>query len=150
MIFLPPVPAPLAPPWQWPLAPPAGIVRPFAPPAAPWLPGHRGVDLSAGPGLPVYAPAAGRLAFGRDLAGRGVVVLVHGSLRTTYEPVLPALPAGAQVLPGTRIGTVQDVRSHCAPAACLHWGLRRGGVYLDPLFLLAPPRVRLLPHWPVS
>jgi hypothetical protein len=33
----------------------------------------------------------------------------------------------------------------CPVAACLHWGLRRGEVYLDPLSLLAPPEVRLLP-----
>jgi hypothetical protein len=29
--------------------------------------------------------------------------------------------------------------------ACLHWGLRRGETYLDPMTLLSPPRVRLLP-----
>jgi hypothetical protein len=32
----------------------------------------------------------------------------------------------------------------CPAAACLHWGLRRGEVYLDPMLLLGF-RVRLLP-----
>jgi len=30
-------------------------------------------------------------------------------------------------------------------AACLHWGLLQGDVYLDPLALLGLGRVRLLP-----
>ncbi|WP_106398040.1 murein hydrolase activator EnvC family protein [Actinocorallia populi] len=137
-------------PWRWPLPPPVRVVRPFAPPAAPWLPGHRGVDLAARPGQAVRAPAPGRVAFARDLAGRGVITLTHGPLRTTYEPVLPAVSPGTAVTTGTVIGTVQAARSHCRPAACLHWGLRRSDTYLDPLALLSPPEIRLLPRWPPS
>ncbi|GAA0955260.1 M23 family metallopeptidase [Actinocorallia libanotica] len=150
----PPSALPAAPPlpWRWPLPPPARVVRLFAPPSAPWLPGHRGVDLAARPGLPVRAPAPGRVAFARDLAGRGVITLTHGPLRTTYEPVLPAVPSGATVTTGTVIGTVigtvQPAPSHCHPETCLHWGLRRADAYLDPLSLLAPPKIRLLPRWP--
>jgi hypothetical protein len=33
----------------------------------------------------------------------------------------------------------------CPVAACLHWGLRRGADYLDPLALLGLGPVRLLP-----
>ena len=33
-------------------------------------------------------------------------------------------------------------------SACLHWGLRRGAIYLDPLALLGLGRVRLLPLRP--
>jgi len=148
MISLPAPPVPPL-PWDAPLPPPVRVVRPFAPPAAPWLPGHRGVDLAARPGLPVRAPAAGRVVFARDLAGRGVVTLVHGPLRTTYEPVTPAVPSGTAVPAGAVIGTVQPLRGHCLPEACLHWGLRRGDAYLDPLALLALPRIRLLPLSPV-
>ncbi|GAA2726373.1 M23 family metallopeptidase [Actinocorallia aurantiaca] len=142
-----PLPVP-PPPWEWPLPPPVRVVRAFAPPAAPWLPGHRGVDLAARPGTGVHAPAAGRVTFARDLAGRGVITLTHGPLRTTYEPVLPAVPPGSPVTAGTLIGTVQPARTHCAPATCLHWGLRRGTAYLDPLLLLSLPRIRLLPRLP--
>ncbi|MEO3782935.1 M23 family metallopeptidase [Actinocorallia sp. B10E7] len=141
-----PLPVP-PPPWEWPLPAPVRVVRAFAPPAAPWLPGHRGVDLAARPGLPVRAPAAGRVVFARDLAGRGVITITHGPLRTTYEPVVPAVPQGAAVAAGDVIGTVQRVRTHCFPGTCLHWGLRRDTAYLDPLALLALPRIRLLPRW---
>ncbi len=36
-------------------------------------------------------------------------------------------------------------RSHCFPRACLHWGLRRGDTYLDPLTLVGAGPIRLLP-----
>lgn len=37
---------------------------------------------------------------------------------------------------GEVLGTVEPTGSHCT--ACLHWGLLRGDVYLDPLSLLPP------------
>jgi hypothetical protein len=46
---------------------------------------------------------------------------------------------------GTPLGVLVDGHAGCTAGACLHWGLRRGEVYLDPLSLLRPPRVRLLP-----
>ena len=48
---------------------------------------------------------------------------------------------------GTPIGRI-GARIDGCPAgvpACLHWGLRHGDVYLDPLALLGLGRVRLLP-----
>jgi hypothetical protein len=51
---------------------------------------------------------------------------------------------GRRVTSGARIGTVEDGPRHC-PETCLHWGLLRGDVYLDPLTLLGPRPVRLLP-----
>ncbi len=41
---------------------------------------------------------------------------------------------GTRVAAGEVLGTVRPTGSHCA--ACLHWGLLRGDVYLDPLSLL--------------
>jgi hypothetical protein len=46
---------------------------------------------------------------------------------------------------GSPIGALEDGHAGCPVAACLHWGLKRGDTYLDPLLLLRPPRVRLLP-----
>jgi murein DD-endopeptidase MepM/ murein hydrolase activator NlpD len=66
-------------------------------------------------------------------------------LRTTYEPVTPSVRAGLPVARGSPIGTLVTGHAGCPVAACLHWGLRRGETYLDPLLLLAPPRIRLLP-----
>jgi hypothetical protein len=57
------------------------------------------------------------------------------------------------VAAGTTIGHLQAAPGHCGVRSCLHWGLLRGKVYLDPLAPLGPlaARVRLLPlsHDPV-
>lgn len=67
------------------------VTRGFDPPDGPYRPGHRGVDLAAGPGTPVLAAGAGVVGYAGVLAGRGVVTVVHpgDGLRTTYEPVHP-------------------------------------------------------------
>lgn len=135
------------PSWQWPLRPPVSVVRPFDPPAHPWEAGHRGVDLAARPGQAVYSAGPGRVGFARDLAGRGVVTVIHGRLRTTYLPVRPSVRAGQVVAAGARIGVVEDVLGHCGASSCLHWGLREGLAYFDPLTLLGRGPVRLLPWW---
>ncbi|MEV6298656.1 M23 family metallopeptidase [Actinoplanes sp. NPDC051861] len=123
---------------------PLWVVRPFSPPPAPWLAGHRGVDLAARPGAVVRAAGPGTVVFAGVLAGRGVVSVAHrGGLRTTYEPVTPSVAAGDTVAAGGPLGAVSAGHPGCTVEACLHWGLRRGSSYLDPLALLG--RVRLLP-----
>jgi murein DD-endopeptidase MepM/ murein hydrolase activator NlpD len=52
---------------------------------------------------------------------------------------------GEGVTAGQVLGLVVGDGSHCAPAACLHLGALRGAAYVDPLSLLGPVRVRLLP-----
>ncbi|HZD96987.1 MAG TPA: M23 family peptidase, partial [Micromonosporaceae bacterium] len=54
---------------------------------------------------------------------------------------------GNPVVIGTPIGTIDGRLPHCGQraAACLHWGLIRAGVYLDPLMLLGLGQVRLYP-----
>ncbi|MFL6024720.1 MAG: peptidoglycan DD-metalloendopeptidase family protein, partial [Marmoricola sp.] len=111
-----------------------------------WSAGHRGVDLLGTRGEPVHAALGGRVSFAGTVAGRGVVVVDHGTYRTTYEPVRAAVRIGASVSAGTVIGRLQTGRSHCAPRSCLHWGLVEGGAYHDPLELLGRRRVRLLPY----
>ncbi|WP_433320929.1 murein hydrolase activator EnvC family protein [Micromonospora chersina] len=132
--------------FRWPLAGTPRVVRRFAPPPQPWLPGHRGVDLAATPGVEVRSAGAGVVLFAGTVAGRPVVTVGHADgLRTTYEPVRPGLAAGARVAAGTPIGRLIAGHPGCAVAACLHWGLRRGEEYLDPLALLGLGPVRLLP-----
>ena len=104
------------------------------------MPGHRGVDLAAGPGQPVLAVAPGTVTFAGAVAGVGVVVVDHGAVRSTYQPVVARVEAGEQVQAGTVLGVVTTVGSHCLPASCLHLGARRGDDYLDPLRLLGPLR----------
>nr|WP_246273760.1 M23 family metallopeptidase [Phytohabitans houttuyneae] len=132
--------------FRWPLDGPPHVVRRFDPPPSPWLAGHRGVDLAAVPGVTVRAAGAGTVHFAGRVAGRGVVSVNHpNGLRTTYEPLEPTVTAGQAVAAGDEIGTLAAGHAGCAAQACLHWGLRRGEEYLDPLALLGLGRVRLLP-----
>ncbi|WP_030231583.1 M23 family metallopeptidase [Streptomyces sp. NRRL S-455] len=124
----------------WPVGLRPEIPRGWEPPATVYGRGHRGVDLTAAPGTPVRAVAAGRVSFAGRVAGKGVVsVELAGTgdppLRTTYEPVTVSVEEGDEVEPGEVIGTVEASGSHCT-ATCLHWGLRRGETYLNPLSLL--------------
>jgi len=124
---------------------PGPVVRGFDPPGEDWYPGHRGVDLAGATGDTVVAAAAGSVTFAGTLSGRGVVVVDHGELRTTYEPVTPLVHVGDRVAMGQAIATLDDGHAECRMGTCLHWGLRRGTEYLDPLSLLGGPGVRLLP-----
>ncbi|WNV74441.1 murein hydrolase activator EnvC [Geodermatophilus sp. DSM 44513] len=122
------------------------VTRAFDPPPDRYGPGHRGVDLAGSPGSPVRAAGDGVVVFAGMVAGRPVVSVEHAAgLRTTYEPVDPVVGAGQPVGRGTVLGTLAAGHVGCPVAACLHWGLRRGEDYLDPLSLLEPPEVRLLP-----
>jgi murein DD-endopeptidase MepM/ murein hydrolase activator NlpD len=135
--------------WSWPLAGWPTIVRGFEPPPEPWLAGHRGVDLLASPGEPVLAAGAGRVTFAGRVGGIPAVTVMHpDGRRTTYQPVLAAVARGHEVARGAILGRVSAGGSHCLPRACLHWGLRLGTNYLDPLSLVgAAIEVRLLPLW---
>lgn len=140
-------PAPTEPRFAWPLVPAPRVTRAFDPPDTAYGPGHRGVDLSGSPGQDVRAAGAGFVVFAGRVAGRGVVSIDHdGRLRTTYEPVRPSVAAGDQVYQGQVIGTLVRGHAGCAAAACLHWGVRRGGEYLNPLRLVrVETRLRLKP-----
>ena len=147
----PPRAAHADPAWHWPVPAPHRVVHAFDPPAHDWLAGHRGVDLATETAAPVVAAGAGTVSFAGRIDGVGVVAVRHArGLETTYEPVLASVHVGARVATGARLGVVVLRGSHCAPQACLHWGLRRwgpgrGADYLDPLSLVGAARVRLLP-----
>ncbi|MGO1974546.1 MAG: peptidoglycan DD-metalloendopeptidase family protein [Propionibacteriaceae bacterium] len=137
-------------PARWPVGGEQVVLDGFAPPAKAWGPGHRGIDLAAAEGDRVRAAAAGRVSFAARLAGRGVVVVQHGAVRTTYEPVRATVQVGDRVTAGAPLGVLEE-GGHCDPT-CLHLGLKRGEEYLDPLHLFAergadpgPATVRLLP-----
>lgn len=131
--------------WRWPLPGEPEVVRGFDPPDLPWGAGHRGVDLGAYAGEPVYAAGAGRVGYVGRIAGRGIVTVVHDARRTTYLPVRASVHAGDRVRAGSRIGSVEPGFEHCPARVCLHWGLIRGQTYLDPLSLLPRSPIRLLP-----
>lgn len=132
--------------WDWPMNP-ARLSSGFDRPSQNWLPGHRGVDLVGRNGDKVFAAGNGVVTFAGLVAGKGVVVIKHGAIRTTYEPVTSSVTLGTRVRVGDVIGTLSPGESHCATqstVSCLHWGLLRGENYLNPLSLVQK-RVRLLP-----
>ncbi|MCF4122909.1 M23 family metallopeptidase [Antribacter sp. KLBMP9083] len=142
--YVPPVPG---------VDPPHGVVRHFDPPEEDRGPGHRGVDLASAPGQAVVSPGPGVVTFAGQVAGRGVVVLTHpDGLRSSLEPVVASVPVGTAVAAGGPVASVEGAgfvggagASHCAPDTCVHWGVRRGERYLDPLTLLDRPVIVLLP-----
>ncbi len=120
-------------PAGWPLSGSPVVQRGFDPPTVAWGSGHRGIDLAAKPGDVVLAAADGTVAFVGSIAGKPVISLDHGPVRTTYEPVISTLQVGERVALGQVIGQVGQ-GGHCR--GCLHWGLREGKKYLNPLLLL--------------
>jgi murein DD-endopeptidase MepM/ murein hydrolase activator NlpD len=123
------------------------VVRPYEPPLQNWLAGHRGIDFAAPVNTEVHSVGFGTVIYAGPLASKGVVVINHGLVRTTYEPVKAVVSIGDEVKPGQLIGTLEIGESHCSTQTevfCLHLGAIRDGKYLNPL-LLIKPRVRLLP-----
>ena len=132
--------------YQWPTGAPAAVVEGFDPPAVVWGRGHRGVDLAAAEGTQIRSAAAGTVAFAGMVAGRPVVSIDHANgIRTTYEPVEPAVGAGDAVAAGQVVGTL--LPGHRSDGVCaLHWGARTGPkTYINPLRLLQPAVIRLKP-----
>jgi murein DD-endopeptidase MepM/ murein hydrolase activator NlpD len=102
------------------------------------------VDLTAAPGTVVRAPASGTVRFAGRVAGKAVVSVEHAhrilgrtGWRTTYEGVQPSVKAGDRIRTGEPLGVViRDDHS-----AGIHWGLKNGRVYADPLLMLRRPVV---------
>ena len=96
----------------------------------------------------MYAAGPGEVIYAGLLAGRGVLSIRHARLRTTYEPVDPAVAEGQSVIAGQLIGWVSAAADGCGPSGtCLHWGAIAVTGYLDPLTLLTPRPPRLWPIW---
>lgn len=138
--------------YRWPIPAPREILRPFSVGPHPWSAGHRGVDLALpDPHHPrVYAAADGQVTFAGTVVGRTVVSIMHADgVRTTYQPVEPAVKKGDYVRAGQLIGTVNHLHSPC-PRLCVHWGAKTGKkTYLNPLSLVIT-EVILLPDIPAS
>jgi murein DD-endopeptidase MepM/ murein hydrolase activator NlpD len=122
----------------------APVVDPFRPPATPYGPGNRGVDLATREGEPVAASAPGEVVFAGPVAGTLHVVVLHADgLRTSYSFLRTVeVRTGARVDAGDRVGTAATV---------LHVGVRAGDAYLDPTALWGDGyEVRLVPleEWP--
>jgi len=108
---------------------PGPVVAVFDAPAR-YGPGHRGVDLGAPLGTPVRASAPGTVTFAGWVVSAAWVTVDHGVVRTTVGPLAEIeVRRGQAVARGEVVGT--SGRAHGIPA--VHWSLRRGDTYLDPL-----------------
>ncbi len=91
------------------------------------------------------SPIDGVVELARVVVDRGVIVVRSGELQVSLEPVTATVVPGQRVSAGDPVGTLAGGPSHCAPRACLHWGLRVAGEYRDPLLLVQRYRAVLLP-----
>ncbi len=131
--------------WRWPVAGGFRLVEPYAAPARPFGPGHRGVDVEPAADAVIVAPADGSIAFTGRVADRPVVTIAHADgLVTTLEPVEALWPVGTSLSRGEPVATLAT-GGHTAEGA-LHIGVRRDGEYISPSALLGGvPRAVLLP-----
>lgn len=125
---------------------PLQITREFELPAQRWLRGHRGVDIDASIGDLVQAPGDGVISFAGFVVDRPVISVTHSNgMRSSLEPVTSLVQVGSRVAASEIIGTVAE-GAHC-DGRCLHWGVRKGDVYLDPLLQLIRVPIVLLPRY---
>lgn len=131
--------------WSWPVAAPWRIMRGFEAPATQYSAGHRGLDLQATAGDPVFAAETGVVSFVGQVVDRPVLSLSHpGDLISSIEPVQATVTKGEPVVRGQQIGLVAE-GGHCS-LTCVHFGVRLHGQYISPLlFLGGVPRAVLLP-----
>ena len=110
------------------------VIQEFRAPERTYGPGHRGVDLAATPGEPIFAMHSGTVLFAGQIAGIPIISLSSntGELRSTYQPVDASVKAGDTIERGQIIGHVADRRiDHCSEH-CVHVGVRTDSQYFNP------------------
>jgi hypothetical protein len=121
----------------WPVRGP--IVRPYDPPASPYGSGHRGIDVAVPIGTVVLAPAPGVVSFAGRVAGQLFVSIDHGAGLVSTSSYLSAALVSEDdaVVAGQPVG-FSGAGHPGAAIPHLHFGVRLGGVYVDPLDYLGP------------
>ncbi|HEY3722420.1 MAG TPA: peptidoglycan DD-metalloendopeptidase family protein [Acidimicrobiia bacterium] len=133
--------------WMHPV--PGAVAAPFVAPKTRYGAGHRGVDFTAPAGTAVRAANAGEVVFAGAVAGSLHVVVAHpGNLRTSYSFLASVtVRRGQAVARGDVVGTAGGGAGE--HAGVLHFGLRVGDRYVDPMVLFRPPDlsrlIRLVP-----
>ncbi|MBQ5699845.1 MAG: M23 family metallopeptidase, partial [Alphaproteobacteria bacterium] len=106
---------------------------------------HKGVDIKAAAGTPLYAVAAGRVIIAGSSKTAGNWVRIEHSFSGTNKKVYTeymhmntiAVKNGQMVQKGQQIGTAGNTGR--SKFAHLHYGVRFGGVAVDPLGAAAKP-----------
>lgn len=95
---------------------------------------HGGTDFGAGNGIPIYAPATGRVVLAKELSVRGKAVLIDhglGVFSGYWHQSEVAVQVGQEVQRGDLLGYVGD--TGLVTGAHLHWEMRIGGFAVDPM-----------------
>lgn len=126
--------------WTWPVVGP--VVRGFDPPGSPYGSGHRGIDIAVPFATVVRAPAPGVVRFAGAVAGQLYVTIDHGGGLLSTSSYLSSV----MVRKGDTVASGQPIAlsgwGHPGSAVPqLHFGVRLGGQYVDPLDYLGPPSV---------
>jgi hypothetical protein len=131
--------------WVRPVDGPVAVA--FRAPESRFGAGHRGVDFAASPGTPVRAANDGVVAFAGNVAGSLHVVVAHaGGLRTSYSFLSTVgVHAGQPVARGDVLGESGGTGAG-HDGSVLHFGLRVGDTYVDPMMLFRPPDLTKLVH----
>jgi murein DD-endopeptidase MepM/ murein hydrolase activator NlpD len=138
--------APVARAWTWPVS--GGVLQPFTfDPDHPYAGGeHRGIDVGAGAGEAVLAPAAGTVTFAGSVPGSGnsVTITTADGLAVTLTH-LGAIAVGehAAVAEGDTVGTVGPTGDAEVDGPYVHLGVRVAADpqgYRDPLGFLPARR----------
>lgn len=125
--------------WRWPLD--AGIITSRF--GARWGRAHRGMDIAAHVGEPVFAMADGEVIYSDNkMSGYGnVVVIKHANNMTTLYAHNSELKAkkGDKVTQGTLIALLGNTGRSTGPH--VHFEIRRGTEALDPTTVLQAPKL---------
>ncbi len=123
------------------------VARGFDPPRSRFGAGHLGADLVARRGTRVRAAGPGVVAFAGRVAGALHVVVSHaGNLRTSYSYLASvAVRRGEQVVAGESLGTAGG-RGERHDGTVVHFALRAGDTYIDPMGLLRPVDLATMVH----
>jgi murein DD-endopeptidase MepM/ murein hydrolase activator NlpD len=131
--------------YGWPVNGP--VIRPYEAPQGPYGSGHRGIDIGVPFGSTLRASADGVVSFAGWVGGSLYISIDHpDGLRTTYSWLSSVgVRKGQAVTKGQVIG----LTGHGHPEVQqphLHFGVRMGNTYIDPLLLLQPEDVSGFVH----
>ncbi len=131
--------------WTWPVA--GEVITPFRNGPDAYAGGqHRGIDVAAPSGTPVFAAVEGVVRFAGTAGSSGLTLSVRtgdGLFDTSYLHLSStAVREGERIRLGQRIAAVGTSGRRSATPPHLHFGVREAGTrhaYRDPLGLLPPP-----------
>jgi murein DD-endopeptidase MepM/ murein hydrolase activator NlpD len=126
--------------WAWPVVGP--VIRGFDPPDSPYGSGHRGIDIAASIGTVVVAPAPGTVTFAGPVGGRLFLTIDHGGGLLSSDSFVSGLLVRKGEVVARGQAVARSGEGHAGEEIPhLHFGVRLGGAYVDPLDYLAPPSV---------